>query len=107
MHAARLATTLHPIGTPVEEGLSNGVPWALALPTFRPVTGFRIVPRHRVMVGRAAGVEGRNLDHVCLALAHFDEAANRNRRLAKDFEQTIASVQLIIRRIATPCNHSE
>jgi catechol 2,3-dioxygenase-like lactoylglutathione lyase family enzyme len=25
--------------------------------------------------GRAAGAEGRNLDHVCLALAHFDEAA--------------------------------
>ena len=41
---------------------------------------------------------------------------NRNRRLAKDFEQTIASatawlfiasVQLFIRRIARPCNHSE
>ena len=41
---------------------------------------------------------------------------NRNRRLAKDFEQTIASatawlfiasVQLIIRRIARPSNHSE
>ena len=41
---------------------------------------------------------------------------NRNRRLAKDFEQTIASatawlfiasVQLFIRRIAKPCNHSE
>ena len=41
---------------------------------------------------------------------------NRNRRLAKDFEQTIASatawlfiasVQLFIRRIARPSNHSE
>ena len=41
---------------------------------------------------------------------------NRNRRLAKDFEQTIASatawlfiasVQFFIRRIARPCNQSE